>query len=270
MRQIINFNAKWAFTKMADAIPTEISNKWDFVNLPHCWNAIDGQDGDNDYFRGTAYYAKKLTKSELPEADRYYLEIRGANSSADVYLNGKCLAHHDGGYSTWRVDLTESLEAMNLLVIAVDNAANDRVYPQMADFTFYGGLYRDVNIVCVNDTHFDLEYFGSNGIKVTPEISGKDANVNIEVFVKNLKEGQKLTFVATVLISGNHIIIGIFFQKIHHIPNYLGALLKISIDHANIITGCVLKSGINSGFLTEIPGKAYNLNGATLFLVQLS
>ena len=188
MRNIINFNAKWAFTKLATEIPTEISKKWCFVNLPHCWNAIDGQDGDNDYYRGTAYYAKTLNKSDLPEADRYYLEIRGANSSADVYLNGKCLAHHDGGYSTWRVDLTDSLEAVNILTIAVDNSANDRVYPQMADFTFYGGIYRDVNIICVNESHFDLDYYGGPGIAVTPEIKGNDADVTIETFVNVVAE----------------------------------------------------------------------------------
>ncbi|MBE6769723.1 MAG: glycoside hydrolase family 2 protein [Ruminococcaceae bacterium] len=195
MRNIINFNAKWAFTKLATEIPTEISNKWCFVNLPHCFNAIDGQDGDNDYYRGTAYYAKALNKADLPEADRYYLEIRGANSSADVYLNGKCLAHHDGGYSTWRVDLTDSLEAVNILTIAVDNSANDRVYPQMADFTFYGGIYRDVNIICVNESHFDLDYYGGPGIAVTPEIKGADADVTIETFVTNGKMGQQVHYV---------------------------------------------------------------------------
>ena len=195
MRKIINFNSKWAFSKQATEIPTEISKKWCFVNLPHSWNAIDGQDGDNDYYRGTAYYAKALNKADLPEADRYYLEIRGANSSADVYLNGKCLAHHDGGYSTWRVDLTDSLEAVNIITIAVDNSANDRVYPQMADFTFYGGIYRDVNIICVSDSHFDLDYYGGPGIAVTPEIKGADADVTIETFVTNGKMGQQVHYV---------------------------------------------------------------------------
>jgi len=167
---------------------------WNWVNLPHSWNAIDGQDGDNDYFRGTAYYAKNLNKTDLPEADRYYLELRGANSSADVYLNGKKLAHHDGGYSTWRVDMTDDLQLTNLLVVAVDNAANETVYPQMADFTFYGGLYRDVNIICVNNSHFDLDYYGGPGLKITPEVCGKDAKVEIEAFVTNTKMGQKLRY----------------------------------------------------------------------------
>ena len=195
MRKILNINRKWAFSKQATTIPAQMPGDWCFVNLPHTWNAIDGQDGDNDYFRGTCYYVKSFKKFELPEADKYYLEINGANSSADVYLNGKVLAHHDGGYSTWRVDITNGIKGENLLVIAVDNAANDKVYPQMADFTFYGGLYRDVNIICVNDTHFELMHHGGPGIKITPKINGNDADVEIEAWVVNLKENQKLRYV---------------------------------------------------------------------------
>ena len=202
MRTILNFNSKWSFTKMATEVPKAIDNKWDFVNLPHSWNAIDGQDGDNDYFRGTAYYAKSFMKTDLPNSDLYYLEIRGANSSADVYLNGKALAHHDGGYSTWRVNITDALSDNNILVIAVDNAANQTVYPQMADFTFYGGLYRDVNIICVNESHFCLDYYGGTGIAVTPDIKGDSADVKIETFVDNSKMGQQLRYTITDM-NGN-------------------------------------------------------------------
>lgn len=194
MRQIMNFNTKWAFSKEASSIPESMPERWYWVNLPHCWNDIDGQDGGNDYFRGTAYYAKEIEKAELPEGKQYYLEIRGANSSADVYLDGKKLAHHDGGYSTWRVNLTEELKDKSLLVIAVNNGENDVVYPQMADFTFYGGIYRDVNILAVDDAHFDLDYFGGTGLMVTPEIAGEDAKVEVQVFLTNAKEDQKLQY----------------------------------------------------------------------------
>ncbi len=204
MRQIINFNAKWAFSKMATEVPTTIDTRWDFVNLPHSWNAIDGQDGGDDYFRGTAYYAKKFDKIDLPETDKYYLEIKGANSSSIVYLNGKELAKHDGGYSTYRVDLTDTIETENLLVIAVDNSKNDRVYPQMADFTFYGGLYRDVNLICVNESHFDLDYYGGPGIMVTPKVVGANAEVEAEVFVTNSKMGQ--TVVLTLLDNSGKVL----------------------------------------------------------------
>ena len=197
MRQLTNINRKWAFTKQAPQIPASIDPKWDFVNLPHSWNAIDGQDGENDYYRGTAYYAKMLSKAELPEAECHYLEINGANSSADVYLNGKRLAHHDGGYSTWRVNLTDVLEQENLLVIAVDNAPNETVYPQMADFTFYGGLYRDVNILSVPKTHFDLDYYGGPGIQITPVMEGNNANVTVSVFVSNAVMGHQVHYTLT-------------------------------------------------------------------------
>ncbi len=197
MRNTVNFNAKWAFTKQANEIPASLPNDWYWVNLPHSWNAIDGQDGGNDYYRGTCYYAKALDKMDLPEADCYYLEICGANSSADVYLNGKMLAHHDGGYSTWRINITDALERENLFVIAVDNSANQTVYPQVADFTFYGGLYRNVNIICVNKSHFDLDYFGGPGLAVTPEIIGSDAKVTAETWVTNAADGQVIRYTIT-------------------------------------------------------------------------
>ena len=193
MRNVLNFNAGWFFAKQSE-IPAAMPADWEKVDLPHSWNSVDGQDGGNDYFRGTACYAKTFAKAELPQSDRYYLELQGANSSADVYCNGVKLAHHDGGYSTWRVDMTETLQEENLLVVAVDNAANETVYPQMADFTFYGGLYRDVNIVCVSESHFDLDYFGGKGVMVTPTVNGADASVEVQVWVTNAAEGQKLRY----------------------------------------------------------------------------
>ena len=194
MRTIYNLNAKWAFTKQANAVPEQMPDNWIWVKLPHTWNGIDGQDGGNDYYRNTCYYAKQIDKTDLPTTDCYYLEIQGANSSADVYLNGNHLAHHDGGYSTWRVDITSHLTRDNLLVVAVNNSHNEKVYPQFADFTFYGGLYRDVNLVCVNKSHFSLDYYGGPGVKITPEIKGKNANVHIETWVTNHKERQAVRY----------------------------------------------------------------------------
>ena len=195
MRKVYNFNTKWAFSKEATEAPKVMPEKWYWVSLPHTWNDIDGQDGGNDLYRGTAYYAKELEKIDLPKADKYYLELNGANSSATVYVNGKKLASHDGGYSTWRVNITDVLEDKNLFVVEVDNSQNDRVYPQNADFTFYGGLYRDVNILAVNNSHFDLEYYGGPGIKVTPEVVDKSANVEVEVFTTNALDTQKLNYI---------------------------------------------------------------------------
>ena len=192
MRKILSLNEGWQFSK--DCSATAHNESVVSVNLPHTWNATDGQDGGNDYFRGSCLYTKKLVKSELPEADQYYLEIQGANSSADVYVNGEHKAHHDGGYSTWRVNLTDSIGEECEVAIVVDNAPNETVYPQMADFTFYGGLYRNVNLIAVNSTHFDLDYYGGPGIKVTPSADG---NVEIEVFVTDKQDGDEVKYTVT-------------------------------------------------------------------------
>ena len=191
MRSTINLNKNWLFVKNTADIT---ANKGERIDLPHTWNASDGQDGGNDYFRGSCLYVKTLKKQELPRADRYYLEILGANSSADVYANKKKLTHHDGGYSTWRVDLTEHLEEDTELAIVVDNSPNEAVYPQMADFTFYGGLYRDVNLIAVSESHFDLMEHGSRGLKITPTVIGDHATVEVQVFVKNKKGRQRLQY----------------------------------------------------------------------------
>ena len=193
MRNIVNINKDWSFIKDCATVgTTEGAIK---VNLPHSWNAEDGMDGGSDYFRGSCLYSKTLVKADLPEADKYYLEINGANSSADVYAGDKLICHHDGGYSTFRADLTEYVKAGDTVVsVVVDNSANDRVYPQMADFTFYGGLYRNVNLICVAENHFDLEYYGGKGLVITPVVNGADATVEVEVYTTELKEGQKLAY----------------------------------------------------------------------------
>lgn len=195
MDNVLKINENWIFLKGTSEIPNAMPDGGEKVTLPHTWNAIDGQDGGNDYFRGKCLYIKRILKSEMPKGEQYYLEINGANSSADVYVNGSKLAHHDGGYSTWRVNMTKALEDENFIVVMVDNAATDKVYPQTADFTFYGGLYRDVNIIAVNDTHFDLDYYGSKGMQVTPIVNGGNAKISVKTYVSNIQSGDNIEYI---------------------------------------------------------------------------
>ena len=185
------WNDAWLFTKdaalVSDTHAALNTADWEAVNLPHTWNAIDGQDGGNDYYRATCYYTKKLALADCQGAEEVYIEFEGANSSADVFVNGALAVHHDGGYSTFRANITSLLKEENEIVVAVDNAPNDYVYPQMADFTFYGGLYRNVNIICVPKTHFDLDFWGGPGIQVTPVVEGCNANVEVIGFFTGLK-----------------------------------------------------------------------------------
>lgn len=152
------------------------------VDLPHTWNAIDGQDGGNDYWRGTCVYEKDFSSPQFGEEECVYLEFAGVNASAKVILNGETVTTHDGGYSTFRKDITEFLQDKNHLVVEVDNSANDRVYPQKADFTFYGGIYRDVKLMVLHKCHFDLDYYGGRGIAVSAKVQGEDALVQVRTW----------------------------------------------------------------------------------------
>lgn len=185
MRNIVSFNDNWKFIKNAADEVEAAKGEGESIALPHTWNAVDGQDGGNDYHRGTCWYVKKFAKPEKNETDKAYLEFCGAAMTAEIYLNGEKISRHEGGYSTFRVEITERLEEENTLVVSVDNSNNTTVYPQTADFTFYGGLYRDVNLIIVPETHFELSYCGSQGIKVTPVVNleEKKAVVTVEAWV---------------------------------------------------------------------------------------
>ncbi|MGN1085253.1 MAG: glycoside hydrolase family 2 protein, partial [Lachnospiraceae bacterium] len=272
MREVIKFNRKWAFSKNAAAVPVSMPEKWDFVNLPHSWNAIDGQDGGNDYYRGLCYYVKELDKADLPEADFYYLEFCGANSSADVYVNGKKLAHHDGGYSTFRVNITDALQEKNLIAVGMDNSENDRVYPQMADFTFYGGLYRDVNLLAVSRSHFDLDYYGGPGIMITPRLEGADASVEVEVFLTNAEATQTLsvtlrdkdnTVVAETGVSAADTKVTLTIPNVHlwngRKDPYLYTAEVLLSDGETVLDNVSARFGCRTFFVN--PDKGFFLNG---------
>lgn len=197
MRRSLVLDQAWRFSQpgQPDAV----------VTLPHTWNNIDGQDGGNDYKRCACTYR---TTFDAPAYDAaaecVYLQFEGVNASARISLNGSEVCRHDGGYSTFRADITSLLKATdNELTVVVDNTVNDTVYPQKADFTFYGGIYRDVSFVIVNKAHFDLDHFGGTGLKVTPkpENGYKDGSVRVETW-HNAHEGAEVT-VALLDAQGN-------------------------------------------------------------------
>ncbi len=188
MRNVINLNQNWKFIQKDAGLPASFPEDWQNVDLPHSWNAVDGQDGNGKYDRGTYWYAKTFETPKQPlKGGRVFVEVLAAGQQATVYVNGKEAVYHEGGYSIFRADVTDLCNAQgeNLLVIACSNEYKDSVYPQSADFTFYGGLYRGVNLISVPDTHFDLEYYGGPGIKVTPRPCEGGAEFEIETYVKN-------------------------------------------------------------------------------------
>ena len=215
MREYIDLNKDWGFERPGME-PVRL-------DLPHTWNAEDGQDGGNDYWRGTAVYTKTFKRPCLEDGQRCYIEFGGAAMTADVVLNGAAVSHHEGGYAAFRADITELLRGENLLTVNVDNSANDKVYPQMADFTFYGGIYRDVKLLIVPKQHFDLDECGSLGIKVTPfvDLAAKSAVVTAESWQRG---GESVRFsvitekgeeVCTAVLEGGYAKAELKLEDVH-------------------------------------------------------
>lgn len=210
MRKVININSDWKFIKQdeLEAMDKVYNDaNWECVNIPHTWNAIDGANGF-DFYKGACWYRKEFVVDNLVQGNKVFIEFTGSNSITDVYINGKHMGQHRGGYSTFRFDITDVVEfgTKNILSVKVDNTIVDDVYPQMADFTFYGGIYRDVNIVIVNNVHFDLMDHGSKGVYVIQEdVSKERASLTIKSkLVNDNEEDKKVRLCADILdVEGN-------------------------------------------------------------------
>ena len=211
MRESICLNREWSFLGPTGAVET--------VDVPHTWNNVDGQDGGNDYWRGTCTYQKRFPLPPFdPDTQAVYLEFQGVNATADVKLNGQSVIHHDGGYSTFRAEVTALLREENHLEVKVDNSVNDRVYPQKADFTFYGGIYRDVKLLIVHKTHFDLDYFGGPGLRITPKVDGTDAKVRVESWTNTEKPQVSVTITdaqGNVVAEGEGADVTLMIRDVH-------------------------------------------------------
>ena len=170
MRDIVFLMENWKFIKEDVGAVQAAQFPGEVVSLPHTWNAKDGQDGGNDYYRGTCWYVKEFDRPAFSGEEEVWPEFSGVAMRAQVYINGKFMKSHDGGYSTFRVNITGELQEKNVVVVSADNSENRVVYPQKADFTFYGGIYRDVKLLIVPKAHFALDYYGGSGIKITSEL----------------------------------------------------------------------------------------------------
>lgn len=212
MRKVISFNDNWRFIKsnQEQAKEQEYDDQdWLDVQIPHTWNAVDGASGF-DYFQGACWYRKEFMIDSIEEKKRVYIEFNGANSITNVYVNGAHIGEHRGGYSTFRFDITDAIQfgVTNVLAVQVDNTVVDDVYPQMADFTFYGGIYRDVNLVIANQVHFDLLDDGSKGIYIIQEdVTEEKAKLTIRTrVVNNFSDHQKVRVWADLLEQKDNIV----------------------------------------------------------------
>ena len=173
-------NSGWQFS--------ENKKDWSTINVPHTWNAEDAFDDERGYRRGLGYYKKQLFFANEQKKNVHYLKFNAVNQEATIYVNGKLVGNHKGGYTAFSFNITDYLtfDDYNLIEVTVDNSHNTDIPPLDADFTFYGGIYRDVELISVPKQHISLSDFASDGFYIDyPKVSEKEALVEVKVLVDN-------------------------------------------------------------------------------------
>jgi beta-galactosidase len=169
------------------ADPRLDDSDWDSILVPHTFNAVDGQDGGDDYLRGRTWYRTHIDSAGRQTGQRQYLQFDAANTVAELYVNGRPIGEHRGGFAAFRFDVSDALQdGDNLIAVMVDNSPNPDIPPLSGDFTSFGGLYRDVHLLTVNDLHIDLDDAGSSGVYLsTRDVSASRAELSARVRVSN-------------------------------------------------------------------------------------
>jgi beta-galactosidase len=245
-RIVIDATDDWRFAFNPSGSPQSVpynDSTWGLVDLPHTWNATDGQDGGTFYANGVGWYRNTFTAAELTalSGKRIYLEFEGASIITDLYVNGVAIDFnpassedsHVGGFGTFRYDLTPHLTPGQSHLIAVRTQNNNFATitpPQAGDYSKYGGLYRDVRFVGVDPTHIalrELQTFAidSDGLPGTPptatnapiatpgifftasNISTSSADVEVKTKLDNASATARAVSVRSVLVDDAGIIV---------------------------------------------------------------
>lgn len=190
-RVVYSVNDGWKFMKGS---PFEAhlaacdDSSWETVHIPHTWNAKDTDDDEPGYYRGPAWYRKNIFIDRSQEGRNVVMYFEGANQEVKLYVNGYYIGEHKGGYTRFCFDITSKVRfgEDNLFAICVSNEHNPDIPPLSADFTFYGGIYRDVYLQFMNPVHMAVNDYASSGVYIrTPKVSKEEATVEIQSLVTN-------------------------------------------------------------------------------------
>ncbi len=211
-RMITNLNKDWQFTK-EKAGPQA---RWETVQLPHTWNTEDVMDDVPGYYRGTGWYKKKLFIGKKLTGKSFFLRFEGANQVAEVFVNNKKVADHIGGYSAFTVPITAFIEAGrdNEVLVKVDNSHNQDIPPLSADFTFYGGIYRDAWLITVDPVHFSFTDDGNPVYITTPVVEAKNARIQIKTRLFNESLSARKVKVLAIIKNKTGKIVGQQSQEV--------------------------------------------------------
>lgn len=202
-------NSGWKFSKGDNdtAFKSDINDStWESINIPHTWNDKDVLDDEPGYFRGEGWYRKLIFIKNSDNNKQIFLNFEGVNQEATVFVNGSLACSHLGGYTAFTAEITPYLKFgdTNVIAIKVNNKFNPFIPPLSADFSFYGGIYRDVNLIVTEKLHFDLSNHGSKGVFVNiSDVSDKSASVVIKTKLINSYNRYKKFIWLNKLIDKN-------------------------------------------------------------------
>jgi beta-galactosidase len=209
----LNLNSDWKFYRADVAGAQDIKfddADWAAINLPHTWNNMDGQDGGNNYYRGIGWYRKHYIIEGTYSGKSIYLKFEGANSVADVYINGARIGQHKGGYSAFCFDITSQVKigADNVIAVKVNNAYDADIPPLSADFTFFGGIYRAVHLLVTDKLCVTPLDYASPGIYLKPtKVSAASADLQITAKIKNnYDQSKSVTVKTTIVDAANNVV----------------------------------------------------------------
>lgn len=198
-------DAGWRFVRQdvpGAQAPGFDDSSWSAINLPHTWNNLDGQAGGTNYYRGIGWYRHHCTVESSLAGRHFFLKFDGAFSDAEVWLNGNCLGEHQGGFAAFVFDVTPyiKLGADNLIAVKVSNALNTNLPPLAADFTFFGGLYRDAHLLVTAPVHISPLDCGSAGVYLKPtEVSSNSAALQVTAVLSNAAPAAAAITIRTVI-----------------------------------------------------------------------
>ena len=158
------------------------------VDLPHTWNAQDALGGKYDYKRGIGNYTKKIFIRPEWQSKRLFLRFEGANCVSNVFVNGKHIGEHRGGYGAFVFEITDKVEygKENTLLVRVNNGEQLDVMPLVGDFNFYGGIYRDVHLLLTDNLCISpLDYASSGVYLIQQQITDKQAAICARINLSN-------------------------------------------------------------------------------------
>lgn len=207
-RENILINQDWNF-RFSHQVDKNSSRR---VDLPHTWNAQDALSGKPDYKRGIGNYDKKLFIRSEWKGKRLFLRFEGANCVSNVFINGKQIGEHRGGYGAFIFEITDKVNygKDNTVLVRVNNGEQLDVMPLVGDFNFYGGIYRDVHLLVTEDICISPLDYASPGVYLFQQHVGeKQAAVLARINLSNgtehprqatlrlqVKEGDKVVYQA--------------------------------------------------------------------------